>query len=339
MRAIGFNRPLPATDPLSLVEIQQPLPICGEQDLLIEVTDIAVNPADTKVRQSHQPAAGSWRIPGWDAVGYVRAMGTKVQGFALGERVFYAGAINRPGCYAQWQAVDARIVAHAPTTMSDEDAAALPLTSLTAWEVLFERLKVQDKVAGAAHAIVIIGGAGGAGSMAIQLARQLTDLTVIASASRPPSEAWVKKMGAHHVINHRQPLAPQIAALGLGAPAFVFSTANTDGYLGDIVQLIAPQGRIGLIDDPETLDIVPLKGKSLSMHWEFMFTRAVQQTADIARQQTILTEIARLADAQNIVTTRTQHLGQINAEHLRQAHILLEQGKTIGKIVLSGWPE
>ncbi|CAM4089293.1 zinc-binding alcohol dehydrogenase family protein [Kerstersia similis] len=339
MKAIGFNHPLPISAPQALLDLDLPDPEYGEQDLLVEVRAIAVNPADTKVRASAQPAPGTWRILGWDAVGHVHAVGTRVTGFQPGDRVFYAGAIDRPGCYAQRQAVDARLVAHAPAALGDEEAAALPLTALTAWETLFDRLKVEQPIAGAAPAIVVIGGAGGVGSMTIQLARALTNLTVIATASRPETVAWVRKLGAHHVIDHRQALAPQVAALGLGAPAFVFSTAQTEHYLPDIVALIAAQGRIALIDDPQSLDIVSLKRKSLSIHWEFMFTRSLLQTADLAIQQSILKQVAELANQGKIATTRTQCLGVINAANLRQAHTLLESGRTIGKIVLSGWNE
>ncbi|OSI14730.1 Zn-dependent oxidoreductase [Neisseria dentiae] len=337
MKAVGFNHPLPITQTESLQDIELPVPEYGEQDLLVEVQAIAVNPADTKVRANATPPAGSWRILGWDAVGVVKAVGAQVKGFCTGDRVYYAGAIDRPGCYAQWQAVDARIAAHAPATLDDEAAATLPLTAITAWETLFERLCVGQAVAGAAPAIVIIGGAGGVGSIAIQLARALTDLVVIATASRPQSIEWVKQMGAHHVLDHRQALAPQIAALGLGAPAFVFSTTHTDRYLTDITDFIAAQGRIALIDDPQTLDIVPLKRKSLSVHWEFMFTRPLLQTADMARQQDILRQVAHLAEQGKIISTRTRSLGTINAANLRQAHALLESGQAIGKITLSGF--
>lgn len=337
MKAVGFDQPLPVSHPRSLLDLDLPEPHCGAQDLLVEVQAIAVNPADTKVRSSARPAAGTWRILGWDAVGRVLAVGAGVTGFEPGDQVFYAGAINRPGAYAERQAVDARIAAHVPRTLGNEDAAALPLTALTAWETLFDRLRVEQPIAGAADAIVVIGGAGGVGSMTIQLARTLTGLTVIATASRPETVEWVRKMGAHHVIDHRQPLAAQVEALGLGAPAFVFSTTHTDSYLADIVELIAPQGRIALIDDPASLDIVGLKGKSLSIHWEFMFTRPLLETADIARQQEILRRVAELADQGRIVTTRTQTLGVINAQNLRAAHALLESGRAIGKTVLSGW--
>lgn len=337
MKAVGFNQPLPISEPQSLVDLVLPDPTYGEQDLLVEVQAIAVNPADTKVRASAQPAPGTWRILGWDAVGRVRAVGDRVIGFKPGDRVFYAGAIDRPGCYAELQAVDARIAAHAPLNLSTEDAAALPLTTLTAWETLFDRLKLEQPVIGASNAIVVIGGAGGVGSMTIQLARALTGLTVIATASRPETVEWVKTLGAHHVIDHSQPLAPQVEALGIGTPGFVFSTTQTDHYLPDIVNLIAPQGRIALIDDPKSLDIVSLKRKSLSIHWEFMFTRSLLQTADIAQQQAILQKVAELVDKGAISTTRSQSLGAINADNLREAHTLVESGRAIGKVVLTGW--
>ncbi|WP_018411410.1 zinc-binding alcohol dehydrogenase family protein [Methyloversatilis thermotolerans] len=339
MRAVGFNTPLPISDPRSLLDLDLPDPECGEQDLLVEVLAVAVNPADTKVRASARPAAGTWRILGWDAVGRVRAVGSRVTGFKPGDRVFYAGAIDRPGSYAELQAVDARIAAPAPATLDDEQAAALPLTALTAWETLFDRLHVDRPVPGASDALVVIGGAGGVGSITIQLARALTGLTVIATASRPETVEWVTKLGAHHVIDHTQPMAPQVEALGLSAPpAFVFSTNQTDRYLEDIVTLIAPQGRIALIDDPASLDIVSLKRKSLSIHWEFMFTRPLLGTADIARQQEILSNVADLASQGKIATTRTQSLGSLNAENLRKAHALLESGRAIGKITLAGFP-
>jgi zinc-binding alcohol dehydrogenase family protein len=339
MKAIGFNQALPVSDPRSLVDLNLPEPDYGEHDLLVEVRAIAVNPVDTKVRvrASEQPAAGAWRVLGWDAAGRVRAAGSRVTGFTAGDRVFYAGVINRPGCNAELQAVDARIAARAPEALGDEDAAALPLTAITAWESLFDRLRVEQAVPGAARAVVVIGGAGGVGSMAIQLLRALTDMTVIATASRPETAAWAKKLGAHHVIDHHRPLAAQVHALGLGAPGFVFSTTHTGDYLPAIVELIAPQGRIALIDDPQSLDIVALKRKSLSIHWEFMFTRPLMATADMIRQQEILQNVAELVQQGKIATTRAQSFGAINAENLRKAHALLESGRAIGKAVLAGW--
>lgn len=337
MKAVAFQKNLPATHPESLVDIEIQSPVCGPHDLLVEVQAISVNPVDAKIRQSANVAQNEWRIPGWDAVGRVRAMGDSVQGFSLGDRVFYAGAINRPGSNAQYQAVDARIVGRAPESWSDEDAASLPLTALTASETLFDRLNVQQVVPGAAHAILLIGAAGGVGSILIQLLRACTDLTVIATASRPETVAWVQALGAHYVVDHRQSLPEQIAALNIGAPAFVFSSVRTEHYLPDIERLIAPQGRIALIDDPAKMDIVPLKRKSLSVHWELMFTRSLYATEDMLQQQAILNRIAGMADKGEIRSTRTMTLGTICAENLRKAHALIENGQTIGKIVLAGW--
>lgn len=337
MKAIGFNRPLPISASDALCEIELPRPEHGPHDLLVAVKAIAVNPVDVKVRSSSNPPPGEWRVPGWDALGEVVAIGAEVNGFAIGQRVYYAGALNRQGSYAEFQAVDARIAAPAPATLDDADAAALPLTTLTAWEALFERLEVERHVPGAAPAVLIIGGAGGVGSIAIQLLRALTSLEVIASASRPESADWVQQMGAHHVIDHRQPLAAQVAALGIGQPGWVFSTTHSDRHLPDIVQLIAPQGRIALIDDPAAIDLRLLKPKSLSLHWEFMFTRSMFATADLARQGEILRETARLVDQGRLRSTRRQTLGAINVASLRQAHALLESGQSIGKLVLTGF--
>lgn len=233
--------------------------------------------------------------------------------------------------------MDERIVAKKPTSLDWAEAAALPLTAITAWEALFDRLDVRKAVPGAANALVVIGGAGGVGSLAIQLARQLTDLTVIATASRPETQDWTCEMGAHHVIDHSQPLTPQIAGLGLGAPAFVFSTTQTDRHIGRIVELIAPQGRFALIDDPATLDILPFKRKSVSVHWELMFTRSIFGTADIAEQGRLLAEVARLVDAGKLRTTLTERLSPINAANLKHAHVQIESAATRGKVVLEHW--
>lgn len=337
MKAVGFNRPLPISNPDSLLDIELPEPELRERDILVDVRAVSVNPADVKVRASHQPAEGAYRILGWDAAGVVTAVGSGVRDFQAGDEVYFAGAINRQGAYAERVAVDERIAAKKPRSLNFAQAAALPLTAITAWETLFDRLDVRKPVAGAANAILIIGGAGGVGSIAVQLAKQLTDLTVIATASRPESEAWCRETGADYVINHHENMVEQIAALGIGAPAFVFSTNHTDRHLPQIVELIAPQGRIALIDDPAVLDANPLKGKSLSLHWEFMFTRPVRETADMAAQGKLLAEVAALADSGKIRTTLTREIRGITAANLRQAHALLETRQTVGKITLSAF--
>jgi NADPH:quinone reductase len=259
MKAIGYKLPGPIDQEGSLVDIELERPRPTGRDLLVEVAAISVNPVDTKVRRSARPDDGQWKVLGWDAVGKVVEAGSEVEGFTVGDEVFYAGSITRPGANSQFHLVDERIVGHKPKSLTDAEAAALPLTAITAHEMLFDRLDVRKPVPGAANAIVIIGGAGGVGSIAIQLARTLTDLTVIATASRPETQAWVRELGAHHVIDHSRPLAEQVAALGIGAPAFVFSTTETHRHLKEIIELIAPQGRFGLIDDPDQLDIMGFK--------------------------------------------------------------------------------
>lgn len=337
MRAIGYRDPQAITAETSLIDLDAPEPVAAGRDLLVEVRAISVNPVDTKVRRNAQPPTGEARILGWDAAGIVKAAGPEVTAFKPGDAVFYAGAIDRPGANAQFHLVDERIVGAKPSSISFAEAAALPLTAITAWEMLFDRLKVRDAVPGAARAILIVGGAGGVGSIAIQLARRLTDLTVIATASRPETRAWATSLGAHHVVDHGKTLSEEIAALGLGAPGLVFLTTHTIQHLPGVVKLIAPQGRIGAIDDPSTLDVVPLKGKSLSLHWEMMFTRSMLQTADMQAQGDLLNEVARLVDAGEIRTTLTDTYGTINAANLKRAHALIESGRAKGKIVLEGF--
>jgi len=337
MRAIGYTTSLPIDDPQSLVDLDLPKPEATGRDLLVEVKAVSVNPVDTKIRQRRADPDGAPQVLGWDAAGTVVAVGDAVTGFAVGDAVFYAGAIDRPGTNAEYHVVDDRIVGHKPQTLDWAQAAALPLTSITAWETLFDRLDVRKPVPGAANAILIIGGAGGVGSIAIQLARQLTDLTVIATASRDETRGWVEDLGAHHVIDHRKPLADQIEALGLGAPGFVFSTTHTDEHVAEIATLIAPQGRLALIDDPETLDISPLKQKSISVHWELMYTRSLFQTADMGEQGRILDEVARLVDAGTVRTTLAENFGRIDAANLRKAHARIESHTAKGKIVLEGF--
>jgi NADPH2:quinone reductase len=337
MRAVGFREPQLITAETSLIDLDLPEPVAAGQDLLVEIKAISVNPADAKTRKRPLPEGAEFRVLGWDAAGIVRAVGPQVTRFRPGDAIFYAGAIDRPGSNAEFHLVDQRIVGPKPQSLSFAEAAALPLTTITAWEALFDRLDVAKPVPGAATAIVIIGGAGGVGSIAIQLARQLTSLTVIATASRPETRDWALSLGAHHVIDHMQPLPPQIAALGIGAPGLVFSTTHTDSHLPGINEFIAPQGRIALIDNPPSLDITPLMAKSISTHWELMFTRSLHQTADMQAQGDLLGEVSRLVDAGRIRTTLTQTFGTINASNLKRAHALIETNRAKGKIVLEGF--
>ena len=337
MKAIAYRQAGPIDRPDSLLDVELPKPVPAGRDLLVEVAAISVNPVDTKVRASAAPAPGTSKVLGWDAVGRVAAIGTDVTGFQPGDEVWYAGSIARPGANSQCHLVDERLVGRKPKSLTDAEAAALPLTAITAWEMLFDRLDVRRGVPGAANAILIIGGAGGVGSIAIQLARALTDLTVIATASRPETAAWAQDLGAHHVIDHARPLAEEVAALKIGAPAFVFSTTQTHRHLGEIAQLIAPQGRFGLIDDPESLDVTGFKRKAVSVHWELMFTRSLFETPDMEAQGKLLNEVARLVDAGQLRTTVTEVLRPINADNLRRAHAIIESGRARGKIVLEGF--
>ena len=337
MKAIGFNAPLPIDDERSLQDIELPKPELRPHDILVKVAAISVNPADVKVRASATPPAGTHRILGYDAAGTVEALGSAVTDFALGDEVFYAGSIDRPGTYAEYHAVDARIAARKPVSLSFAEAAALPLTSLTAWELLFDRLAVPYGRKAGGDALLIINGAGGVGSILTQIARRLTGLTVIATASRPETIDWTKAMGAHHTIDHHKPLNEGLAAIGIPEVRYVAGLTATDRHRDAIIASLAPQGALAMIDDPAQFDIVPFKRKSLSVHWELMFTRPLYTTPDIARQGEILAEVSALVDAGLLRTTLHQDYGPINAANLRRAHRLLESGGGIGKTVLSGF--
>jgi NADPH2:quinone reductase len=337
MHAIGFEVPGPIEVATSLVDFDQAQPVPTGRDLLVEIKAISVNPIDTKVRTRFQPEAGQKKVLGYDASGVVRACGPGATLFKLGDHVYYAGDIRRPGTNAQFHLVDERIVGPKPRTLNFAEAAALPLTTITAWEALFDRIDIRRPVAGGAPAVLIIGGAGGVGSIAVQLARRLTDVKVIATASRPETREWVTALGAHYVVDHAKPMPEQIAALGIGQPSFVFSTTGTGQHITAIAELIAPQGRLGLIDDPPALDIKVLKAKAVSVHWESMFTRSMFETADMIAQHELLKEVAKLVDAGILRTTLTETYGTINAANLKRVHGLIESGTARGKIVLEGF--
>ena len=337
MRAVGYQTSLPIEDVNALVDIELPEPEPAGRDLLVRVEAVSVNPVDTKVRKRAQPEPGQWKVLGWDAAGTVAAVGPEAGRFRPGDRVFYAGAIGRQGSNAEFHLVDERIVGRMPASLPFAEAAALPLTAITAWETLFDRLEVRRPVPGAANAVLIVGGAGGVGSIAIQLARRLTDLVVIATASRSETAAWCRELGAHHVVDHGKPLAAEVAALGLGEPGFVFSTTNTDRHLGEIAALIAPQGKFALIDDPAAVEVSPFKRKSVSIHWELMFTRSLFDTPDMGEQGKLLDEVARLVDAGTLRSTFAESFGTISAANLKRAHALIESGRAKSKIVLAGW--
>ncbi|MBP2486668.1 zinc-binding alcohol dehydrogenase family protein [Rhizobium sp. PRIMUS64] len=337
MRAVAYKTPQPISAETSLIDVELPMPEARGHDLLVEIKAVSVNPVDVKVRAHSAPPADELKVLGWDAAGIVKAIGTDVTLFSPGDEVFYSGVISRPGSNAEFHLVDERIVGTKPKSLDFAAAAALPLTSITAYEALFDRLKVQDAVSGAGRSILIIGGAGGVGSIAIQIARALTDLTVIATASRPETQDWVRELGAHHVVDHSKPIAPQVAALGIGAPGFIFSTTNTDSHIGDIVEAIAPQGRFALIDDPKRLDIVPFKRKAVSVHWELMFTRPLYGTPDMIEQHKLLNRVSELVDGGKIRTTLSEIVGPISAANLKTAHAMIESGRMKGKAVLAGF--
>jgi zinc-binding alcohol dehydrogenase family protein len=341
MRAVGYRQPLPIDDPHSLEDIELPRPEPRERDLLVRVSAVAVNPVDTKVRRRDGPPPGSWKVLGWDAVGVVEAVGARVSRFRPGDRVWYARALDRDGCNAEWHRVDERIVAAAPASLDDGHAAALPLTAITAWELLFDRMRLApDPAMGSGEHVLVVGAAGGVGSIAVQLLRQLTGFTVVGTASRPESQEWVRGLGAHHVIDHGQPLRPQLEALGIGAVERVISLTHTDRHFPALVDLLVPQGALGLIDDPDpgAIDVRLLKKKSLSLHWELMFTRSLFQTADMDLQGALLERVAQLVQEGRIRSTVAQQLGPIDADHLRRAHGLVESQRSIGKVVLEGFP-
>jgi NADPH2:quinone reductase len=338
MKAIALTRYLPIDDPQSLIEVELPTPDIGPNDLLVRVEAISVNPVDTKLRAPKPQVEAQPRVLGFDAAGVVEAVGAEVSGFKPGDEVYYAGDVTRPGSNAQYQAVDARIVAHRPRRLDAAAAAALPLTAITAWELLFQRMPYNPEQGGNGKSILIIAGAGGVGSIAIQLARR-AGFTVIATASRPETQAWCRAMGAQHVVDHRQPLTPQLQALGFAQIDAALNLADTARYWDELGHLLAPQGHVGLIVEPTTpLNIGdPYKAKCIGIHWEMMFSRPRFQTADMAEQGRILARVAALIDEGELRGIQREALSPINAENMREAHRRLESGKTIGKLVLSGW--
>ncbi|QQE06393.1 zinc-binding alcohol dehydrogenase family protein [Cupriavidus sp. ISTL7] len=335
MKAIAYlQHGLPIDDPAALIDVDLPTPEPGPRDLLVQVRAIAVNPVDTKVRASSAVAA--MRVLGWDAVGKVVRVGSAVTLFAPGDDVYFAGSITRAGSNAEYCLVDERIAARKPASLSDAEAAALPLTTITAWELLFDRLRVAEH-GGAGQHLLIVGAGGGVGSILTQLARQLTGLTVIGTASRPETRDWVTSLGAHHVIDHTRALREELDRIGVPQVEHVASLTHTEQHYPQLIDVLAPQGQLAVIDDPATLDVMPMKRKSLSLHWEFMFARPMFETPDMIRQHELLTRVAQLIDAGTIRTTLGEHFGTINAANLRRAHALIESGRARGKVVLEGF--
>jgi NADPH2:quinone reductase len=338
MKAVALTRYLPIDDADSLVDVELPKPMPHGHDLLVRVEAVSVNPVDTKVRAPKTHIETQPKVLGYDAAGIVEGVGTDAALFKPGDAVFYSGDSTRSGSNAEYQLVDERIVGRKPETLDFAQAAALPLTSITAWELLFHRMRFDPDGGDAGKSLLIIAGAGGVGSIAIQLARH-AGLTTIATASRPETIDWVRRMGAQHVIDHRQPLAPQLATLGFDHVDAIVNLADTDRYWTVMSELIAPQGHIGLIVEPKgPLAIGDLyKAKCIGIHWETMFGRARFKTADMIEQHRLLDRVAALIDAGEIRTTHIETIGKINAANLRAAHARLESGTMIGKLALCGW--
>lgn len=352
MKAIGYQKSLPINDPDSLTDIELPIPKATKNDLLVKVHAIAANPVDYKIRQNFPAEDGQYKVIGWDACGEVIATGEAVAEFKPGDLVYYAGDLNRQGCNAEYQLVDERIVGKKPSSLSGAEAAALPLTAITAWEILFEHLCIQQRTQNSIdrvskpedqsnEVILVVGAAGGVGSILIQLAKVLTDATVIATASREASRAWVTELGADHVLDHTKPLQPQVEALGdkgdIRGLTHVASLNSTKSYFDSYIEMLVPFGKITMIDDPDTLDVMKLKPKSLSLHIEFMFARSMFNARDMDEQRRLLNRVSELVDQGYIQTTVGKNLGTINSDNLKIAHKELESNRSIGKIVLEGF--
>jgi zinc-binding alcohol dehydrogenase family protein len=332
MRAIGYRKSLPISDPESLIDVELPTPEPGPHDLLVRVEAVSVNPVDTKVRAAVDPN-GEVKVLGYDAAGVVDAVGSEVSLFAVGDEVYYAGSIGRPGSNVRYHLVDERITGHKPTSMDFAEAAALPLTTITAWEALFDRFRLGRDSTGT---LLVLGAAGGVGSMMVQLARALTGVTVIGTASRPESQRWVTDLGAHHAVSHHGDLVEQVRTVAPGGVNYIF-TPFSAGRVGHFVELLQPGGEVTAIDEPEGLELLPLKDKSLTWHWEFMFTRPLFAPEDTAQHE-LLDTVARLVDDGALRGTLTERLTPIKAATLRRAHELVEHGGMIGKVVISGFP-
>ena len=337
MKAVGYKQSLPIENPSALLDIELPVPVAANRDLLVEVRAISVNPVDVKVRMRARPEKEEYKVLGWDAAGIVREIGPNATLFKPGDEVYYAGSIARQGANSEFHVVDERIAGRKPKSLNFAHAAALPLTTITAWELLFDRLGVAQGRKKDEGSLLVIGGAGGVGSILLQLARQLTGLTVIATASRPETQAWCIELGAHHVIDHTKPFPEQLSSIGFSRVNLIASLTATDQHYPAVVDVLAPQGKFGLIDDPNSLDARPLKQKAASLHWEFMFARSLFNTPDILEQHNLLNQVAELVETGVIRTTADNEFGKINATNLRRAHALIESGRSRGKIVLAGF--
>lgn len=339
MKAVGVYNSLPVTDSKALENAEIPKPEASGKYLLVRVHAVSVNPVDTKIRMAAGSRLEQPRILGWDCAGVVEAVGEDCSLFKPGDEVYYAGDVTRAGCNSQYHLIDERIVGHKPKSLSFEDAAAMPLTTITAWEALFERMGISAQpAANEGKSILIIGGGGGVGSIAVQLAKKVAGLKVIATASRPETEKWCRAMGADEVINHHESLADEFKRVGVSGVNYIFCLVGTAEHWHGMADVILPQGKLCLIVDTESnqpVNINLFKPKSVAIAWEFMFTRSRFQTDDMAEQGVLLNEAARLFDAGELRHTRTEHYGDLNAANLLQAHVKMESGTMVGKLILS----
>ena len=337
MKAVGYQQCLDINETDSLQDIELPEPVPEAHDLLVRVKAISVNPVDTKIRKRAAAEGDEYKVLGWDVAGVVEAVGADCELFNVGDEVWYAGAIDRPGANAELHCVDERIVGRKPATLDFARAAAMPLTTITAWEILFDRLQISRGKRHSGESLLIIGAAGGVGSMLVQLAHRLTGATVIGTASRADTIDWVKHLGADHVIDHHKPLHEQLQAIGIDEVSHVACLTRSDLHFEKVAEFIRPFGKIAIIDDPGEVSISPFKTRSVSVHWELMYTRSLFHTDDMIEQHHLLSETAELVDAGLLQTTFREHYGNISAENLKKAHRMLESGKAIGKIVLEGF--
>jgi zinc-binding alcohol dehydrogenase family protein len=341
MKAVGLYRYLPVDNPESLIDVEIPKPEARGRDLLVRVKAVSVNPVDTKVRSPKDKVETEPKILGWDAAGVVEAVGEEVSLLSVGDEVYYAGSITRQGCDGEYHLVDERIVARKPRSLSFEEAAAMPLTTITAWEAFFDRMGIPRSEGSSGKSLLVIAGAGGVGSVAIQIAKKLAGLRVIATASRGETEAWCREMGADEVINHREPFKDEFKRIGAEEVDYILCAANTEAHLQNMADVIKPQGKLCLIVGTKGGQPVPInlfQSKSITICWELMFTRAQYQTPDMRAQHDLLEETARLIDEGTLRHTMRENYGPLNAENLRKAHAALESGRMIGKLVLSGAP-
>jgi zinc-binding alcohol dehydrogenase family protein len=330
-RAVATVSKAPISDPSSFVDMDMDVPPLGPRDLMVEVRAVSVNPVDTKVR-GNGASQTSPQVLGYDAAGVVQAVGAEASIFAVGDEVYYAGALDRPGTNTQLHVVDERIVGPKPASLTFAEAAALPLTTITAWEGLFDKLKLTASSGGT---LLMVGASGGVGSVALQLLRALVpQVRVIATASRPEAEDWVRALGADETVNHRGDLRAQVHEVAPEGIDYIF-TANSQDQTELYVDVLNTFGQIVAIDDPDAVDVVKLKPKALSWHWEFMFARSLYQAPDQIRQHELLAEVAQLVMTGAVRSTMTTTLRPINAENIREAHRLVESGHVIGKVVIS----